>query len=239
MFECFTNLLKAEYRPIWSDYCRYLRMGWQHYADKKIDSAIKAEQIRLLERAVRKDFPLPDTLLARLQKAFVTENISIYLLLEPLRVWRWLATDKKKITEAQISEIIAGLASPAARMLMVLNNENPSTYLPMTSLLSAWFLLDAMENKNVLLQKSGKRSRFWLGKIQGLLKNASVILSVIKSRRLKFRLAMELNRLTILVNKTQSNKQCRIESLDRIKIFLYSLCQFIVIKRRTTEVKGI
>lgn len=239
MFECLAKLLKSKHRPLWQDYCRYLRLGWQHYADKKIEPKLKIAKISLLEKAIRKDFPLPDTLLARLQKAFVVENLSLYLLLEPLQIWRWLAADKKNVTEAQISEIIAGLASPAARMLMVLNNEGPSTYLPMTSLLSAQYLLNALENKDALLQKSGKRKRFWLSKINGLLKNAAVILRVIKSKRLKFLLATELNRLVLQVDKMQNNKQSGIEGLDRIKIFLYSLYQFIVIRRRTTQTRGI
>ena len=239
MFECFEKLLQSKHRKLWQDYCRYLRLGWQHYGEDKNNSKLKTEKIRLLERAVRKDFPLSNSILAHLQKAFVAENLSLYLLLEPLRVWRWLAADKKKVTEAQISEIVADLASPAARMLMVLNNESPSTYLPITSLLSAQYLLNAVENKDELLQKSSKRKRFWLGKINGLLKNAAVILRVIKSKRLKFLLAMELNRLALQVGKVQNNKQSKVESLDRIKIFLYSLYQFTVIKRRTTQTRGI
>ena len=200
---------------------------------------VKSEQIKLLERAIRKDFPLKDTLLGRLQKAFVAENLSLYLLLEPLQAWQWAAAIGKTETESRVSEIMGRLVSPAARLLMVLNDENPSTYLPMTSLLTAYRLAKELEHKSELLAKVKKTRRFWFGKLRGLLKNAFVILAVVRSKRLKFKLALELNALAIRIDKLQNNKQCKTEVLDRIKIFLYSCYQFIMIRRRTTQTKGV
>lgn len=239
MFEEWGKLLKPRYRPLWADYCRYLRLGQQHFFEVSKAAELKTEQIKLLERAIRKEFPVPNTLLKRLQRAFVEENLSLYLLLEPLQAWRRLALNRPTETEAQISEIITCLAAPAVRLLMVLNDENPSTYLPMTSLFSARYLLGELEYKSPLLAKVKKTRRFWYGKLRGLLKNAFVVLTVIKSKRLKFMLATELNRTALQADKAQNNKQQKIELLDRIKIFLYSCYQFVMIKRRTTETKGI
>ncbi len=239
MFERFEKNLKAKYRPLWADYCRYLQLGQAHFVDNRAEPAVAEEQIRLLERAVRKDFVLKNTLLARLQKAFVAENLSLYLLLEPLQAWRLAAVDKRPCTEARFSETVMRLAAPAARMLMVLNNENPSTYLPMTSLLSAWYLAIALEQKQPLLQQAGKTRRFWLGKLHGHLKNAAVLLAVVKSARLKFLLATEINQQAIEADKLKNNKQRKLEVLDRIKIFLYSTYRFVTVRRRTTETKGI
>ena len=182
MFEDWGKILKPQYRPLWCDYCLFLQLGWEHFFDAAELSGIKSEQIKLLERAIRKDFPLKDSLLGRLQKAFVTENLSLYLLLEPLQVWRWLASIGKTETEVKVSEIIGRLMSPAARMLMVLSDENPSTYLPMTSLLTAHFLQKELEYKSELLSKVKRTRRFWFGKLRGLLKNAFVILAVVKSK---------------------------------------------------------
>ena len=238
MFEDLEKILKPQYRPLWRDYCRFLQLGREHFFGGE-SAALKTERIRLLERAIRKDFPLKNTLLGRLQKAFVAENLSLYLLLEPLQAWQWAAAVRKTETEARVSEIIGRIAAPAARMLMVLSDESPSTYLPMTSLLTARWLLSELEHKSELLAKVKKTRRFWFGKLRGLLKNAFVILAVVKSKSLKFKLAKELNTLVVMSEKLQNNKQPRPERLDRIKIFLYSCYQFMTIKRRTTQTKGV
>ncbi len=239
MFENFDKILKPQYRPLWHDYCRYLQLGWEHFFNNDESAAVKSEQIKLLERAIRKDFPLKDTLLGRLQRAFVAENLSLYLLLEPLQAWQWAAAIGKTETEARVSEIMGRLVSPAARMMMVLSDENPSTYLPMTSLLTARWLLGELEHKSELLSKVKKTRRFWFGKLRGLLKNAFVILAVVKAKKLKFKLAKELNTLAMMTDKLQNNKQPRPEGLDRIKIFLYSCYQFMTIRKRTTQTKGV
>ena len=239
MFEQLQKILKEKYRPLWLDYCRYLRLGQQRFTLQRLSNAVRTEQIRLLESAIRKEFPLKQTLLARLQHKFVAENLSLYLLLEPLQAWQWYAGGKAVDTEAQISELISRIASPAARMLMVLNNENPSTYLPMTSLLSAMYLAAAVENKDEILQKLKKTRRFWCGKLRGLLKNAAILPAIVKSKRLKFLLAIQINTLAFKIDRLQNNKQRPTERLDRIKIFLYSIYQFITVRKRTTETKGI
>lgn len=239
MFEDLQKILKAEYRPLWRDYCLYLRLGQEHFTDGRRSHAVRTEQIRLLEEAIRKEFPLKRSLLARLQQNFVKENLSLYLLLEPLQAWQWYAGDKMPDTEAQVSELVSRIAAPAARLLMVLNEENPSTYLPMTALLSAMFLVEAAANKAEILQKFKKSRRFWCGKLRGLLKNAAILLSIVKSKRLKFLLALQINTLALKIDMLQNNKQQPIEQLDRLKIYLYSIYQFMIVRKRTTETKGI
>jgi len=239
MFEYAEKILPKKYKELWNDYCLFLQLGQNHFASDEWSATVKKQQISLLERAIRKDFPLAGTLLYRLQKAFVAENLSLYLLLEPLQAWHWLIAAKMPDTEAQISEIVMRLSAPAARMLMVLNNENPSTYLPMTSLLSAQYLFEALEYKDELLRHIRKPHRFWMRKLTGLVKNAAVLLSVVKSKRLKFRLALELNTIICKIDRAQNNKQSELERLDRIKIFLYSVYQLVTIRRKTTGTKEI
>ena len=239
MFEEYKKILKSEYHLLWDDYCRYLSLGQDRFAAANKSEKLKQEELRLLEKAILKDFPLTDTLLACLQKAFIKHNLSLYLLLEPLQAWQRLALDKGTITEDQITEVVSRLASPAARMLMVLNDENPSTYLPITALLTAQFMIEAVQSDSAFSHKIKKKRRFWLGKIRGLLDNASVILTVVNSKRLKYLLALRLNVLAVQIVNMQNNKQYRSEWLDRVKIFLYSLYQFIVIRKRTTQTKGL
>lgn len=239
MFEDLQVLLKPKYRQLWTDYCRYLNMGWQRFAGTRFETAEKYEQLRLLEKAIRRDFPLSSNLLACLQRQFVVHNLSLYLLLEPLSAWRYLASGKAPDTDAAVSEIVQRAVSPAARLLMVLNDEGPSTYLPMTSWLTAMFLENAVEQKLPLIKNLKRSPKQWQNKFGGLLKNAFVLLAIVRSKRLKFRAALQLNTMRVRLNKKQSSKQVKTDALDRIKIFLYSLYQFITVRKRTTTKRGI
>ncbi|MBR1825097.1 MAG: hypothetical protein IJ770_00725 [Alphaproteobacteria bacterium] len=239
MFEDLQVLLKPQHHRLWIDYCSYLNMGWQRFAGNRFDMQEKFTQLRLLENAIRRDFPVSENLLARLQKQFVAENLSLYLLLEPLSSWRYLASGKAPDSDAAISEIVQRAVSPAARLLMVLNDENPSTYLPMTSWLTAMFLKQAVTDKSSLLKNMKRTPKQWGRKFDGLLKNAFVLLGIVHSTRLKFRIAMLLNTMRLSVRNMQNNKQVKTDFLDRIKIFLYSIYQFITIRKRSTTKKGI
>ena len=239
MFEDFQVLLKPQYHQLWADYCRYLELGWQRFLCRCFNADEKEKQLRLLEKAIRRDFPISANLLARLQKQFINENLSLYLLLEPLSAWRHLTAEKTPVSDASASEIIQRTLSPAARLLMVLNNESPSTYLPMTSWLTAFFLMRLIQQKSPFLKNMKHTPKQWAKKLDGLLKNAFVLLGIVRSKRLKFRIALCLNTLQSYVYDLRSNQQRKTDFLDRMKIFLYSMYQFIVIRRRTTTKKGI
>ncbi|MBP5215324.1 MAG: hypothetical protein J6039_02065, partial [Alphaproteobacteria bacterium] len=187
-----------------------------------------------LEKAIRKDFVVQDNKLAKLQRAFVKENLSLYLLLDFLPVWRRLASGKPIENETQLSEVAANLCAPKARMLMVLNNENPSTYLPMTSALVAFFLLENLQQKTELISTVKWSRQKQISKLEGLLKNSWVVLALVKSKRLKFRLALLLYDLKFRIESFKNNKQQTVTMLDAVKIFLYSILSFVMIRTRTT-----
>jgi hypothetical protein len=178
-------------------------------------------------------------MISRLQQYFVTENLSLYLLIDPLLAWRYPAADKQPTSETQLSDIIGYETSPLARLLMVLNNENPSTYLPMQSLLAVLIYSDMFQNKHPVLKniKLSKRQR--LSKLKGLLKNAGILLSIVRSKRLKYRAAILLNTASILADKYEKNQQFRIDFLDVLRIYLYSIIQFLFVRKRTVTKKGI
>ena len=239
MFEDLQYLLKPKYHALWADYCRYLELGWQHFNDANRTTTTKYEQLRLLETAVRREFALKNNLLARLQRHFVTENLSLYLLLDPLSAWRYAASGKRPETETALTEIVQRAVAPAARLLMVLNDENPSTYLPMTSFLTALFLERLQMQKSSLIQKLRLSPNQGYRKYEGLLKNAFVVLGIVSSLRLKFKMAIVLNKMKVRIQKILKNKQRTTEVLDRIKIFCYSAYQFITVRKRTTTQKGL
>lgn len=234
-----TGLVKPKYQPIVELYIKYLESGYEHFNSAKVAAEIKAEKIRLLERAIRRDYPVKNNMISRLQQCFVTENLSLYLLIDPLLAWRYPAADKQPTSETQLSDIIGYETSPLARLLMVLNNENPSTYLPMQSLLAVLIYSDMFQNKHPVLKniKLSKRQR--LSKLRGLLKNAGILLSIVRSKRLKYRAAILLNTASILADKYEKNQQFRIDFLDVLRIYLYSIIQFLFVRKRTVTKKGI
>lgn len=237
MFDDYKILLQSRYHALWQDYCCYLESGWRRFCGKRFTLENKLEQLRLLETAVRKDFPLKNTLLSRLQKAFVAENLSLYLLLEPIQSWRYLATAKKTDSENRISEVVGKLVSPAARMLCVLNDETPSTYLPMTAMLSLELFLKWNLWKSGWHKTLGCSDKKWCEKLAGLWKNAFVLLEIVDSKRLKFKLAGLLRCQQLDIQRHSNNKQPHIDFLDRIDIFLYSVYWSITIRKRTIKQK--
>lgn len=228
-------LVKPVHYSLIDDYFRYLQIGLAHYAKENISTETKKQKLELLEKALRRDFPYKNSLIARLQQHFIKENLSLYLLLDPLYAWKYPATGKIPTNEAQISEFGNLFISPFARLIMALYDENPGTYMPLSSLFSALFLSDVFQGNlpfDIRLKLS-KRQK--ISKLKGLLKNAGVILSVVKSKRLKFKLALALNQTRIMIKKYENNKQRKITLIDNIAVFLYSCWQFITIKHKTIE----
>lgn len=238
LYNCKT-IVKPQYRKLVADYLLYWKKGWQHFSNPRISSSLRLQKLALLERAIRKDCPLPDHLLTRLQKSFLQENLSLSLLIEPLTAWRYLALDRVPSSEKQATEILQTALTPLARLLMALDDENPSTYLPMTSLLLIFVLLSMFVHQDNFLLKAKFYKRQKDSKLKGLFKNARVILPVLKSHRLKFKLAVMLNTAQIFIRRFQNNEQLHLAFLDYFRIILYSLIQFFFIKRKTITKQGI
>ena len=229
------TLVKKEHYQLIDDYFRFLNCGLGHYAKENAEKQVKKQKLELLEKALRKDFKLKNSLISRLQKAFLKENLSLYLLLDPMYAWRYLAEEKMPTSEAQLSEFINLFISPFARLIMALYDENPATYLPLSSFFSALLLTDLYDNKSPLIAKVKLSKRQRISKLKGLLKNAGVILSLVNSKRLKFKLALALNEAKILLKYQENNKQPKITLIDSTRVFLYSVWQFFSVKHKTLE----
>ena len=188
-----------------------------------------------MEKALRKDFQIRNSLIFRLQQNFLKENLSLYLLLDPLFAWRYSAKEKLPTSEAQLSEFVNLFISPFARLIMALYDENPATYLPLSALFSAFFLTEAFHDKAPLVAKVKLSKRQRLSKIKGLIKNAAIIMSLVKSKRLKFKLAIAVNQAKIMLFKEENNKQPQFTIVDKIRVFLYACWQFLRVKHKTLE----
>ena len=228
-------LVKKEHYPLIDDYFCYLKTGWKHYAKTEVSSEVKLKKLELLEKALRKDFPLKNSLIANLQNSFIKENLSLYLLLDMLYAWRYLARGVCPKSEEQLSELVNLSISPFARLITALYDENPSTYFPLTSLFSVLFLLEEFQKKSTIVNQVKLSKRQKVSKLKGLMKNSAVILSLINSKRLKFRLAQCLNTAKILIQKFENNEQVKISILDNIIIFLYSTTQFVSVRHKPLE----
>ncbi len=228
-------LVKKEHYALISDYFNYLETGLKHYAKENVSIETKKHKLELLEKALRKDYQHKNSLIFRLQQHFLQHNLSLYLLLDPHYAWRYLANNKLPTSEAQLSEFTNLFISPFARLIMALYDENPATYLPLSSFFSALFLSDIFYNKSALVYKIKLSKRQKINKLNGLLKSSVIILSLVNSKRLKFKLALAVNEAKIKLKKQENNKQQKISILDKILIFLYSCWQFISVKHKTLE----
>ena len=209
--EILSDLVPKSKQNLFTLYMKYWQTGWQHFISDTRCTEIKQQQIILLEKA-------------------------LYLLLGMLTAWHYLAADKPPTSEEQLSKIIGATTSPLARMIMVLNDESPVTYLPMQELLSALLWYDLWQKKSVLVKKVRLTQRQKNNKLKGQMKSAMVLLAIVCHKRLKWRLALFLNKTAVLM---QNNKQENIGVLDEIKIILYSIYQFITVRHRTMIRKGI
>lgn len=232
-------LSDRKYKKVTEDYFSYLDLGWKSFSRTDIPVEIKLKKIDFLDKAIRKDCPLKNNIIYRLQKELVKENISTYLLLDPLIAWRYLALNKVPTSEKQVSDIVNYAISPLARFMMVLYDENPSTYMPMNALLCLFYYIQMFNENSPILKKAKFYKRQRDSKLKGLVKSAKVILQLVKSKKLKFRLAFILNKGIFLTDKFLKNKQVKLGVLDYLMIFMYSMWQFMVIRKRTITKEGI
>lgn len=233
------SLIPAEKHSLWRDYTNFIELGRARFAYEEDKTDFKEEKIRLLEKAVRRDLGGSKNILSRLQKDFIKENLSISLLTDWLVVWRYTATMPLPLSERRLSDIIGYAASPLARMIMALNNENPSVYLPFSSLISAVLFLQAEEEGYKLFKGCKWSAKQKRGKLKGWLKNSRVLLNVVKSKRLKFKMALLLNRLDFYERTRSNNQQRHTTFLDEMRIFLYSIWQFVTIPHKSVKIKGL
>ena len=229
------KLIPSENRWIWNDYLQFVACGMRRFNYEKNKTELKIEKLRLSEKALHRNYGK----LSELSENFKKNALSLSLLTDWLTVWRYTATLPPPLNEKQISDIIGDASSLLARMIMALNDENPTIYLPLCSLLSAVIFLYLTFNKDEFIKTGKWSSKQRHSKLKGWLKNSGVLLSVIRSKRLKFQTALLLNILKFYARNLQNNKQLEMTFLDEIRIFMYSTWQFITIRRKSVTTRGI
>ena len=207
-----------------------------------------------------------------LRKDFISENLSFSLLTDLLVAFRQDARNFTYETWAQLTEYCRWSAAPVGRFMLAIHNENPSTYLPGASLCVALQIenhlqdikYDAKLLKRVyipsdMLKKFGVKvkdllkdketpalnslKKDILQKVKGLIKEAEVLLSIVKSRRLKLELGVILSLTHIMLKKLEKEdvlaKDVKLSKTDWLKAVVCGIAKGLFTKPKTLTTKGL
>ena len=155
-----------------------------------------------------------------------------------LVAWRYLASDEPIVSQEQLSKISNYALSPLSRIVLALYDENPAAYQPLCSLFIVYFWLELFGKKSKLTAKVKMSKKQKEHKMRGLYKDSFVILQLINSPSLKFKLAIALKTADIFLQKFANNKQQNLSFIDKIRIFLYAFWWVVSIKKQTVFKKN-
>lgn len=126
----YLQLVPAKDRELFRAYIFYLFLLLRRGMRRR---GLHPKSFNLLYRAVSRTWP-GRTLLGFLQKEFITRNLSLSLLLEPLDGFEWLSKNRYPLEFSAASPIWLQVISPFSRLVAVLNNQTPPFYQPFAAL---------------------------------------------------------------------------------------------------------
>ena len=126
----YLQLVPAKDRELFRAYIFYLFLLLRRGMHRR---GLHPKSFNLLYRAVSRTWP-GRTLLGFLQKEFITRNLSLSLLLEPLDGFEWLSKNRYPLEFSAASPIWLQVISPFSRLVAVLNNQTPPFYQPFAAL---------------------------------------------------------------------------------------------------------
>ena len=207
-----------------------------------------------------------------LRRDFIGENLSFSLLTDLLTAFRQDARNYKYETWGQLVEYCRWSAAPVGRFMLALHDENPSTYLPGTALCVALQIQNHLQDlkydakllKRVyipsdMLKEYGIKVRDLsndretpqlsqlkkaiLQKVQGLIKEAEILPSIVKSRRLRMELGVILSLTVIMVKKLEKGdvlaKEIKFSKFDWIAAAVRGIAKGLFTKTKTLTTKGL
>lgn len=126
----YLQLVPVKDRELFRAYIFYLFLLLRRGMRRR---GLHPKSFNLLYRAVSRTWP-GRTLLGFLQKEFITRNLSLSLLLEPLDGFEWLSKNRYPLEFSAASPIWLQVISPFSRLVAVLNNQTPPFYQPFAAL---------------------------------------------------------------------------------------------------------
>lgn len=207
-----------------------------------------------------------------LRQIFISENLSFSLLTDLLTAFRQDAQNHKYETWGQLAEYCRWSAAPVGRFMLALHNESPSTYQPAASLCTALQIQNHLQDlkydakllKRVyipseMLQEYGVRSRDLLKdresqelknlktaiieKVRGLIREAEILPSIVKSLRLRMELCVILSLTNIMVKKLDKGdvllSEIKFSRFDWIRAAVTGVIKGFFTKPKTLTTKGL
>lgn len=201
-----------------------------------------------------------------LRKDFLADGFDFSLATDLLIAFRQDAQSTSYQTWAQLLDYCKYSASPVGRFMLALFNENPSTYLPATALCSALQIINHLQDLKAdtltlhrfyipeEMMKKYKVSRKALSasicskslqnllndvliRTRGLLEDARILPSIIKSFRLRIYICMVLNLSDLLIKKLYHidvlSAKVRLSAFDWFKAGVSAFFQALLTKRKT------
>ena len=274
-FPVGSRLIDKKLRPLVAEYYRFARHADDIADNPKFNMKEKLRQLSEMEDILYERIDYKGHKLAfikKLRRDFISENLSFSLLTDLLTAFRQDARNYKYETWGQLVEYCRWSAAPVGRFMLALHNENPSTYLPGTSLCVALQIQNHLQDlkydakllKRVyipvdMMKKYGVKTsdllkdretpqlnrlkKDILQKVQGLIKEADILLSIVKSRRLRMELGVILSLTVIMLKKLEKGdvlaKEIKFSKLDWFKATLQGMGRGLLTKRKTLTTKGL
>lgn len=206
-----------------------------------------------------------------LRELFIKEKLDFSLATDLLIAFKRDAENTHYKTWAQLLDYCKYSAEPVGRFMLAIHDENPSTYLPAAALcavlqltnhiqdlhddvciLNRIYLPDELLKKHRVSKKSLYASKSTkslqnlindvLNRSTALLKDARVLPSIVKNKRLKLYLCITLSLTDILLNKLYNNDvlmyKVKLSKVDWIKAFIIGLYTMIKTKHKTLTIEG-
>ena len=200
------------------------------------------KSFNILYRAVSRHWQ-KRLLLGRLQEEFIKENLSLSLLLEPLDGFEWLSKNRYPLNFSASSPIMLQIVMPFARLIAALNHQHPPFYQPFANLISAYIGLYMLSIKDVENLFANTLITLDKTKIAGdlllLHQEAKQVLPVIRGIKFKLKIAFYLGLCKVLILKIMKKNLKKINFVDYVNAFLYSLWYSISIKGKEIKLRKI
>jgi hypothetical protein len=229
----YLHLIPKEHRSFFLLYIKWFKLlGKRCVVDNK--ESLKVYEI-LYASVFRKN--RPTTLIGKLQEEFISKNISLSLLTEPIEGFSLFVKNKYDLEITKLSPIILQIISPISRMVAVLNNNSPLFYQPFSGVVFAFLLLYIKNNTAVQNYFKNNKIKIDIKLLDELLlksfNEAKYCVAVSKDVLFKLKISYFISLLKILIKK--DNK--KIKKIDYVNAFLYGLYYTLTIKGKKIKLK--
>lgn len=263
-FPVACHLFPRAYRQIITHYYNFARYCDDIADSPELSSQQKLHALDIVEQAL---YGKADSAVASLlRQDFLHEHLDFSLATDLLVAFRRDSENVSYQTWAQLLDYCQYSAAPVGRFMLALFNENPSTYLPASALCAVLQITNHLQDlyndfhllkrcylpqemmkhykvsaKSIQARHSSKNLQFLLNDVlkrcQGLLKDAAVLPSIVKSLRLRLYVCITMKLAGILLKKLAHGDVLRdkiaLSGFDWIRAFVLGCVTAIITPKKT------